>query len=332
MQYRCITKEEWDKTVEHLLLSFAIFASVENDYGLDYELIKPSDIRRISYNKPKPATPLKNFFLPVRENVTSEKVDQKPRIILGIPNCDIEGLGLLDEIYLDTDFEDIFYRKRRENTILIAADCFGAQEHCHCLSCNIKPYTEKTADLAVINLDGLIVLRIITSRGEDFVKNLRGMQSLEDKNLLSSIEHEHLVTESLITKSNIGIPDYKASGELTRRAETGIWEKYSATCVSCGACTTICPTCTCFLLMDKPGFEKVKQMDACQYPGFERVAGGEDALYELHNRFRNRYMCKYCWKPEKFRSQACTGCGRCIEACIGKINKNELFRELTKFQ
>jgi ferredoxin len=27
---------------------------------------------------------------------------------------------------------------------------------------------------------------------------------------------------------------------------------------------------------------------------------------------------------------ACTGCGRCIEACIGKINKNELFMELTQ--
>ena len=34
------------------------------------------------------------------------------------------------------------------------------------------------------------------------------------------------------------------------------------------------------------------------------------------------------WKPQKFNSMACTGCGRCIEACIGKINKNELFMEL----
>jgi len=41
-------------------------------------------------------------------------------------------------------------------------------------------------------------------------------------------------------------------------------------------------------------------------------------------------MCKYVWKPEKFKSIACTGCGRCIEACIGKINKNEIFMELVK--
>ena len=78
--------------MEQLLLSYTIFASVENEFGLDYELIRPADIPKISYNKPKPATSLKSFFLPVKENVTSDRADEKPRIIMGIPNCDIEGL------------------------------------------------------------------------------------------------------------------------------------------------------------------------------------------------------------------------------------------------
>jgi hypothetical protein len=158
MQYKCIKKEEWDKTLEQLLLSYSIFANVENEFGLDYELIKPADIPKISYNKPKPVTSLKSFFLPVKENVTSERANEKPRIIIGIPNCDIEGLSILDEMYLDKEFNDIFYAKRREKTLLIASDCFGIQEHCHCQSYNIKPFTENNSDLAVINIDGLIVL------------------------------------------------------------------------------------------------------------------------------------------------------------------------------
>src|ERR1035437_8285032 len=253
MQYKCIPKEEWDKTIERLLLSYTIFASVENEYGLDYELIKPRDILKISYNKPKPATPLKSLFLPVKENVTSEWIVEKSRIILGIPNCDIEGLGLLDEIYPDIEFNDVFYRNRRENTILIASDCFGIQENCHCLSYNIKPYSETNADLAVINLNGIIVLRILSAKGEDFVKKIPMMQSLEDKNLVSSIEKEQHATETLLMTSNVGLPDYKNTGELIIKAKENIWEKYAAHCVSCGACTTICPTCTCFLLIDKPG-------------------------------------------------------------------------------
>ncbi|MFW6095455.1 MAG: 4Fe-4S dicluster domain-containing protein [Bacteroidota bacterium] len=82
------------------------------------------------------------------------------------------------------------------------------------------------------------------------------------------------------------------------------------------------------MLLERRNFEKVKHLDACQYPGFEKVAAGEDPLAPLHKRFYNRYMCKYVWKPDGFESTACTGCGRCIEACIGNINKNELFLEL----
>ena len=154
------------------------------------------------------------------------------------------------------------------------------------------------------------------------------VQVLNDENIISEIEKANSKAESLLLESNKGLPDYKATGMIVKNARDEIWRKYSAQCVSCGACATICPTCSCFLLIDKPGFEKIKQLDACQYPGFQRVAGGEDSLCELPGRFRNRYMCKYVWKPEKFSSIACTGCGRCIEACIGKINKNELFIEL----
>ncbi|OFY65983.1 MAG: hypothetical protein A2V64_10105 [Bacteroidetes bacterium RBG_13_43_22] len=327
MQYRSIKKEEWDQVLEKLLISHIVYANVADEYGQDYELLRSSDISKISYNKPKPATSLKSFFLPVKENVTSETRPDKPRIIIGVPNCDVEGLSLLDEIYLDKDFEDHFYRIRRENTLLISSDCFGIQEHCHCLTYNIRPYSLSKSDVAVISIDGSIIFRVISEKGEEFLKTIPGAMPLNDKSIILGIEKKQKDTESLLTEANKGLPDYKKTGGIVAEAKREVWEKYSARCVSCGACATICPTCTCFLLIDKPGFEKVKQLDACQYPGFERVAGGEDSLFKLHNRFRNRYMCKYVWKPEKFSSLACTGCGRCIEACIGKINKNELFRE-----
>jgi ferredoxin len=330
MKYYSIKKEEWDKTLEQLLLSHTIFATIKNEFGQDYELIKQEDIEKITYNIPKPATSLKSFFLPFKENVTSARAPQKSRIILGIPNCDIEGLSLLDSIYLDNEFNDIFYRERRENTILISSDCFGKQEHCHCLTYDIKPYSERISDLAVVLMDGTMILRIITGKGEDLIRKISLAQPVTDEKIIASIDNKHKAAEESLRADHSSLPGYSKTGSLISKANMEIFEKYSKHCVSCGACTTVCPTCTCFLLVEKPGFEKVKQMDACQYPGFERVAGGEDALFELKNRFRNRYLCKYVWKPEKYSSIACTGCGRCIEACIGKINKNELFIELAK--
>lgn len=324
MQYFSIKKEEWDKAIENLLSSHTVFATVNYETFQDYELIKSSDIRSIAYNHPKPATPLKSFFLPFRENVTSAAA-VKPRIIIGTPNCDIEGIRLLDEIYKDPEYNDIFYNARRENTLLISSDCFGRNENCHCTSYGIMPYATDIADLAVVLLDRSIYLRVITDKGERFVKNIPGAIPGINKSELDRIDRNHASAESLIRSENNDLPDLRTTGIIVSKIIDELWDFYSSDCVSCGACSVICPTCTCFLLLDKPGFEKIRQSDACQYPGFERVAGGEDPLGERYKRFRNRYMCKYVWKPMKFRSTACTGCGRCIDACPGKISKNRIF-------
>jgi len=330
MDYYFIDRKKWDKKLEELLESHYVFAPVPNEFSLDYEVLTPSMIPLISYNKPKPASPLKIFFTPVKENVTASIKSEKPRIIIGAPNCDIEALGILDEIYLDESFEDIFYRKRRENTLLIGSDCFDTQEHCHCTTYGVKPWIENRADLAVSIIKDQVILRVISEKGKSFATGTLSASLLIDRKMISGIENRHREIKDLLERTNKDLPDYKETGRLVKSSSKAIWVKYSSTCVSCGACTTICPTCTCFLLIDKPGFHKVKQMDACQYPGFEKTAGGEDPLKPLYERFKNRYMCKYVWKPEKFKHIACTGCGRCIEACIGKINKNKLFTELAK--
>jgi sulfhydrogenase subunit beta (sulfur reductase) len=330
MQYYSITKEEWDGALGNLVLSHTIFATMGNGSGQDYEPVTVENIGLIIYNKPKPATPLKTFFLPVRENVTSGNGLSMPRIIIGAPNCDIEALGLLDSIYLDGDFDDLFYMKRRELTLLISSDCFGKEEHCHCVSYGIKPYASARADLGIIHLEGAVVFRVITEKGRGFIDAFTSAKSCTDEIILKTIDEKHAGVEEDLSSSNGTLPDYKRTGELITKSDNKIWDKYASRCVSCGACSAICPTCSCFLLIEKPGFEKLKQMDSCQYPGFERVAGGEDALFEIRDRFRNRYLCKYVWKPQKFSPVACTGCGRCIEACIGGINKNDLILELSK--
>jgi ferredoxin len=328
MYYISIKKEDWHRSLEKLLTSHDIFVPVKDEYSLDYEPFRLNQADHIAYNLPKPATPLKNFFLPVRENVTSARDKVRPRIIIGVPNCDIEALGLLDEIYLDEAFADPFYRNRRKSTILISSDCFSVNEHCHCTSYGVKPYTTDHADMVLLSDGDEIFLRVISGKGEELVRQLSSASGVSDPVRLRFADERHRETEALLAERNRGLPDYTTTGEIVRKANDHIWVKYASKCVSCGACTTICPTCSCFLLIDKPDFEKVKQTDACQYPGFQRVAGGEDALFELRHRFRNRYMCKYVWRPQKFKSLACTGCGRCIEACIGKISKNELFMEL----
>ena len=250
---------------------------------------------------------------------------------MGIPGCDLAALNIQDEMYLNRDYEDPAYKQHRDNSILIGTDCHSTQEHCHCTTYDIKPYPTKHHDLLLSLSNGTIYLLTNSEKGEDFIKEIENTTKFNEptENEIQSLLDKRKEVEEELNRKNNELPNYQKTGELIVQSDEAIWKKYSETCVSCGVWATICPTCTCFLLLEKPGFEKVKHLDACQYPGFEKVAAGEDPLGELHKRFSNRYMCKYVWKPKGFESIACTGCGRCIECCIGNINKNELFLELT---
>lgn len=325
-----IPKSELDERLLQLLSSLDVYAPVENEFSCDYVKIDADMVPEIVYNKPKPVTPLKKFFLPVKENVTSGAEPANPVVILGVPNCDVMALAFLDEIYLDQDYPDPAYRRRRENATIISTDCLSIQEHCHCTTYGIEPIGNHHSDLSLVLIDGHVILSPFSRKGELFIESLGIIVSnTPEKEHLESLKKLRTDVLDQLKKENNKLPDYKETGKLVLHSENGTWEKFASSCVSCGACSAICPTCSCFLLIDKPGFEKVRQLDTCQYPGFERVAGGEDALGALSERFRNRYMCKYVWKPEKYQLPACTGCGRCIETCIGHINKNELFVELS---
>lgn len=321
----------WDLFLRDRADEYKIYVPARKNEFIDYELIDCIAPSSIVYNIPKPASPLKLFFLPVKENVTRKSPDEIPRqVIVGTPACDLAALGILDEMYLKPPYIDRYYQTRRERTILIGTDCHDVLEHCHCSTYGVKPYPTQHQDISLSVIDDEAYLLVNTEKGEAFLEGVIDFTEPTevDEEEMELIQSKRRVTESRLEQQNAGLPNYKETGELIEQSEDAIWEKYSRDCVSCGACTAICPTCTCFLLVDLPGFEKIRQLDACQYPGFARIAAGEDHLHELPERFKNRYKCKYVWKPEKFESIACTGCGRCIETCIGNINKNEIFMEL----
>jgi len=167
-----IPKHEWDERLHQLLSSHDLYAPVDNGFNLDYVKLDVESIPEISYNKPKPVTPLKKFFLPVKENVTSGNNKTKPVLIIGAPNCDVMALSLLDQIYLDQEYYDPAYGARRDQTTIISSDCLSIQEHCHCTSYGIEPVGNDHSDISVSLIDEHVILSVFTKKGEAFVKEL----------------------------------------------------------------------------------------------------------------------------------------------------------------
>jgi len=326
-----INRHEWNNLL--LQLSKAgeqLYAPIRNNGAFDYKLIKEDDIEGIVYNEAKPTSPLKIFFLPLRLNVSGEEKLPDRTIIIGAPSCDIEGLRLLDAMYIGEDYTDETYLLRRKNSIIIGAPCHKTAGNCHCTIYGVNPWPGDGSDISMSMLDDSIILSALSEKGSDFMKEVSKLVSSEetgedDRKKINKL-HESISAE--IAGMNDGLPGADETGSLIKEASADLWKEHSSKCVSCGACSAICPTCSCFLLIDRPGFEKIKQQDTCQYPAFERVAGGEDPLKELSARFQNRYMCKFVWKPERFEVLACTGCGRCIDTCIAGISKNEVIMDM----
>ena len=327
-----ITKTEWTQLLEKILTGRDIFAPFLGENHLDYRLLDKENIPQIVYHRAIPTTPLKTFLIPVKENVVKESATSKPRVILGVPACDLKALKLLDKIYQDEGLADPFYRDNRARTILIGTDCYEVGPNCHCTAYGIEPVVTEDADISLTAIGDHVRLKSLNSRGEAFLKDILGSGKWPEREE-SAAEQEGIASKReragrQLETYHQGLPDLKSSQEKIRRSGEGVWKKYAEKCVVCGACAVICPSCNCFLLIDRKQLEKVRSWDACQYPSFERVAGGEDPLKKHSVRFQNRYLCKYLFKPEKFGLLACTGCGRCIDACIGKINKNEVVRAL----
>ena len=326
-----INREEWNKLLVRLSDSGErLFAPVRKNGSFDYEQIAGANIGGIVYNEAKPSSPLKIFFLPLRLNVTSGGKPTGRTIVMGAPACDIEGLKLLDAIYIDEKFTDETYVSRRENTVIIGAACHKTSDSCHCTVYGLNPWPGEGCDISMSLAGDYILLESLSGKGESFMAEVTGMAETKDADAgdLTMIEKLRAASAKEVAARNNGLPGTAETGKLTAAASHEHWKKHAAKCVSCGACSAICPTCTCFLLIDRPGFEKIKQQDTCQYPAFERVAGGEDPLKELSIRFHNRYMCKYVWTPGRFHVLACTGCGRCSDGCIAGIDKNRVIRDM----
>jgi Fe-S oxidoreductase len=76
------------------------------------------------------------------------------------------------------------------------------------------------------------------------------------------------------------------------------------------------------------GLDRTRVWDACYEAAYARVGGGANPRAEFIRRFANRFDCK--WKEFKrdHGMYACSGCGRCLKACMGKIDIRNVLGEL----
>ena len=280
----------------------------------------------------RPALSVKEVFFPPTERLLSiekigaeihlnETLPEGQTTVFGVRPCDARGVRLLDAVFLDNAPADAYYARRRENTTLIGLACKEMGPTCFCTSVGGAPDDPTGVDVMLYPAEGGYLAEAISDKGHALLADAGWPESVVGGAAFSGGEH-------------FPVPE---KGKWPEHFNNDYWAKMSERCLSCRACTYVCPTCRCFAVRDEvlgPGeFERIRCWDACTGENYRRVAGGHKPRAEKGERLRNRFFCKFYYYPEQYglgSASACTGCGRCIEVCPAGVDITEVLMNLEK--
>jgi ferredoxin len=244
--------------------------------------------------------------------------DAAPAVIFACRPCDARGIAVLDRPYLNGPCRDPYYAARRKALLVVSLTCDAPCATCFCDWVGKGPADSEGSDVLMTWIEGGFVLEAVSHAGEAL---------LGDANLADILSEgaTHFAAATAVRKASIDMrppaPDLgKAREALGKRfADAGFWQDMTAHCLSCGACTYMCPTCYCFNISDEgDGAQgrRVRSWDSCMSSLFTREASGHNPRAAKALRMRNRVLHKFSYYPTVWNGAfSCSGCGRCIVNC-----------------
>lgn len=323
-----IATAEWQEFIGSILPDWSVYAPVRQGKNLNLEHINNNNIGSIEFDTYRATQPLKSFLFLFYEQITNitKFPNVRNTVVFGLKECDLNSLQLYDKMFLEGEFAEPFYKRRRQDLLLVGSDCQSPIETCFCTVLGNKPYSEEFFDINISSINIGYIVEVGSEKGEEFIKSKKDFfKKIIDRSILMKREARRRAITETVENINKQFQIKAPFFDLMRKELMSlVWKEQAATCVTCGACTQICPTCYCFLISNR-----FRYWDSCQYTGFARMAGGANPRKKLHERLRHRYLHKFDYIRENFGFDGCTGCGRCVQACQGKIDMRKVLQCLT---
>ena len=249
-------------------------------------------------------------------------VNTGPTAVIGLRPCDLAALKLQDAHFLETEAPDPYYRARREQLLLIAVNCSFPAATCFCHSTGDGPVAKGAYDLVLTELDDGYLVAAGSDRGKTI---LTALPLDEARPAQHQAAGQELRDAAERQQRRISSQDIRAS--LFASLDHARWDDVAQRCLSCGNCTSVCPSCFCYseaddTALDVQHSEHYRQWDSCFTHGHSYIHG-----QVVHAGTRERYRQ---WLTHKFGSwydqygrSGCVGCGRCLTWCPVGIDLTE---------
>lgn len=314
-----------------LLESYRVIAPVAGPEGAEWAEVKAVDA--IAWDYGRSALSPRSWLLPRSEPLLrydmaqdppvleESPVDARPTILLLLRPCDVAGLRAIDDV-MRWDFTDEPFEARRAATILVSMGCNEAPspDACFCTAVGVDPRFAPAADVAIERLDhpDAPEFRFFpqTEAGRKILTGAPG-PAAEGRPEPRNVE-------------TVAVDVDGARAWMKEHFDDPFWDEAAVSCLGCGACAFVCPSCHCFDVVDEGDWrrgERVRNWDSCQFSHFTVHATGHNPRPKQSLRYRQRIYHKFQYYPDKFGRLLCTGCGRCVEACPGGMDLIEVLQD-----
>jgi len=327
--------------LDQLAQEASLIAPREVDGVLLYRAVTSSN--DIQWEYTRPALSLKEAFFPPTERLMtiekgrqlislSETLPEEKQVAFGVRPCDARGVKLMEALFSDNAPVDPYFTRRRANTALVGLACSSMGPTCFCTSMGSAPDDGSDMDVMLYPLGDEYLVEAVSAKGEALLEAYALRADVASPEALA--RRAEFVYEP---GEAVRIPKPEA---WRAHFDDAYWDQAFERCLSCRICAYVCPTCRCFDVRDEalPGtnghecFERIRCWDSCAGEAYRRIAGGHNPRAAKGQRLRNRFLCKFDYFPRQYALQtaACTGCGRCIDACPVNIDIVEVMQHMVE--
>ena len=245
-----------------------------------------------------------------------------PLAVIGARACDLAALRLQDRHFLEGAFADPRYAARRANLFLVAVHCTHPARTCFCVSTGDGPRATEGFDLALNELDEGYLVQTGSDQGRALAARLPLVPANEGQK--QSAERE---VEEGARRQARRLPSRHLRDALFTKLSHPRWEEVAARCLSCGNCTSVCPTCFCHSEADEAALDgsrsvHARQWDSCFTQGHSYIHG-ITIRADTRTRYRQWLTHKLGSWHDQYGRSGCVGCGRCITWCPVGIDITE---------
>ena len=304
-----IAKDKIDSLFELIGSKQPLYLPVDNNSG-KADFAKWQKGTKLS-EKLKTTRSAKDFFFPKTEHLVSYEMSGKevkvvdPRkdvedfVIFGVRACDARGFTAIDNVYLNMNPVDSYYKNRREHGTVIVLACNEPAKTCFCSTFGIDASLAKPAgDVSCWLADGKYYFEANTDKGKAFVENAKSALEDADTSAVEACRKDIAEKVEKLPFAHLDLSKFQGK-DMLKIFNSKIWDKVSEPCVGCGTCTYVCPTCMCFDVRDfatSNGVRQIRCWDSCMYNDFTQMAA-ENPRHTQKERSRQRFMHKLMYYP-----------------------------------